>query len=81
LFCGNLYLWGNISNYVVSHYHYLGDKEATLKHATLVLPVAFTIQSLFNPLGAYLQKRISPKLILLIGGSIMSLGIFLASIS
>ena len=31
LFCGNLYLWGNIANYVISYFHYLGDEQATLK--------------------------------------------------
>ena len=43
LFCGNLYLWGNISNYVISHFHYLGDENANLKIAVAVLPFSFTV--------------------------------------
>jgi MFS family permease len=39
----------------------------------------FTTQSLINPLGPYLLKRLNPKIILLIGGTIMSVSIFLAS--
>ena len=49
LFCGNLYLWGNIANYVISYFHYPhkgmpnGDPNATLAIAVLVLPVTFSI--------------------------------------
>ena len=43
LFCGNLYLWGNISTYVVSYFHHLGDKDATLGFAVALLPLSFTI--------------------------------------
>ena len=48
LFCGNLYLWGNIQNYVISHYHYLEvdngeEKAATLSIGVLVLPLSFCI--------------------------------------
>ena len=43
LFCGNLYLWGNISTYVVSYFHHLGDKDATLSFAVALLPLSFTI--------------------------------------
>ena len=79
LVCGNLYLWGNISNYVISHFHYMGDKNANLKIAVAVLPFSFTVQSLIQPLGAYLQKRINPKIILLVGSSLMLISIQIAS--
>jgi hypothetical protein len=29
LVIGNLYLWGNITEYLVSYYHYKGDEKAT----------------------------------------------------
>ena len=42
LFCGNLYLWGNISIYVMSYLNKLeGNKDATLKSAVGILPVSF----------------------------------------
>ena len=79
IFCGNLYLWGNIINYVVSYYHFQGDKEANLSIASFVLPLSFLVQSSFMPLGAYLQKRFNPKLILILGSAIMISAIYFAS--
>jgi len=43
LFLGNLYLWGNISTYVVSYYHYNGNPGATEGIAIICLPLSFTI--------------------------------------
>jgi hypothetical protein len=43
LVIGNLYLWGNISEYVVSYFHHLGDSEASNTHAVIVLPLSFTL--------------------------------------
>lgn len=54
LFIGNLYLWGNISVYVVSYFHHLGDTEATLRRAVLCIPLSWAISCLMNPVGAYL---------------------------
>ena len=79
LFCGNLYLWGNISNYVVTYYHFLGDSGARLSFAVYILTISFTTQSIFTPLGPYLQKRWNPKLVLLLGASIMNLAVLGAS--
>ena len=39
LFNGNMYLWGNISVYVVSYFHHQGDHNATLKLAIGILPI------------------------------------------
>ena len=80
LFCGNMYLWGNVSNYVVSFFHFQGDQNATLSVAVIVLPLSFTVQTCFNPVGAFLQKKWSPKIILAIGVSIMSISILIASL-
>lgn len=55
LFCGNLYLWGNINTYVVSYFQIkFGDTQATSKIAQMVLPISFLMQKCCNPLGAYL---------------------------
>jgi len=70
---GNLYLWGNVTEYVISHFHYLGDEDSTPSRGAIVIPLSFTIQCIFNPLSAYLQKRYNPKLIML-GGSLIVLG-------
>ena len=82
LFIGNLYLWGNINHYVLSYYHHkFNDPGATETWAQLMLPITFLIQTCFNPVGAYLQKRWNVKVILLLGCSIMLGGIYLASIA
>lgn len=61
LFCGALYLWGNIATYVVSYFHYnidgrLGDPNATLKVAVAVMPIQVLMTNLINPVGAFLHK-------------------------
>jgi hypothetical protein len=43
LFCGNMYLWGNINNYVVTYFHYLGDDQATIANSVVVLPISFMV--------------------------------------
>ena len=84
LFCGNLYLWGNIQNYVVSYYHYnvnghQADPNSTLAIAVMVLPLSGTIQAFASPLGTYLLKKWHPKVIMLIGSSIMVFSVLIAS--
>ena len=54
LFCGNIYLWGNVSNYVVSYFHFeKHDPDATMKLAVLVIPLSMVAQAFGNPVGAY----------------------------
>ena len=80
LFCGNLYLWGNIQNYVVSYFHYnFHDNTATLKLAQIMFPITFTVQTFFNPIGAYLQKKYNPKLIIAFGASVMLGSIYICT--
>jgi OFA family oxalate/formate antiporter-like MFS transporter len=81
LFCGNMYLWGNVNSYVVTHFHYLGDKNATTANAVVVFPLMLTCQSLTNPIGAYLQKRYNPKVIISVGLSMMCCAILGAALS
>ena len=54
LFGGQMFLWGNISTYVVSYFYYKGDKNASLKSAQALIPLNLIFQSIFNPIGAYL---------------------------
>ena len=86
LFIGNIYLWGNIANYVISYFHYShegllkGDPNATLEMALMIIPLSFSTQACFNPIGAFLLKKIHIKVILLIGISIMISSVYIASI-
>ena len=86
LFCGCLYLWGNIEGYVVSHFHYgpagtegKGDTHVTPKSAAIVLPIMFWFQFPFNGVGAYLGQIYSPKLLISIGSVLMLGSIFISS--
>ena len=79
LFCGNLYLWGNIANYVVAYYHFKGDSRATLSISVAVLPISWTTQALVNPLGAALMKKMNPKWVMAMGSVIMCSSIMIAS--
>ena len=61
LFCGALYLWGNIASYMVSYFHYdidghIGDPNATLKSAVAVMPIQVLMASCTMPIGAFLHK-------------------------
>ena len=67
---GSVYLWGNISGYVVSYYHYKGDVNATLSMAVLLIPANYMVTGFLYPIGAKLQKRVNPKLIILVGYTI-----------
>jgi len=81
MFCGNLYLWGNISTYVVSYFRFKGDSSATMDNAFLVFPVSLTIMAVSNQYGAYLQKKLDPKCIVGIGHSLMIVSLLLATYS
>jgi hypothetical protein len=59
LVLGNAYLWGNISNYVISYFHYgngdsNGDPQATQSISFVVLPIILLVQPLFAPVSAIL---------------------------
>jgi len=51
---GNKFIWGNISDYTIAHFHYLGNKNATVKGASLVYPLVLLINNGNYPLGAFL---------------------------
>ena len=59
LVCGNVYLWGNIANYVISYFHFQGDQNASMKVAIVILPISWTMHALFNPVGAFLIKKVN----------------------
>ena len=54
LFAGNLYLWGNIHNYVLSYYHYKGQRNLTMKSGAIVLPLSICFENFSILLCTYL---------------------------
>ena len=79
-FNGCFYLWANISVYVLSYiYHF--DKEVD-QNAIFYVDVALVLlMTMGYQVGSYLLniKRINPKLIIFMGGTISLTGIFLST--
>lgn len=80
LFCGCLYLWGSIQNYVLSFYHNVEhDGAVTPEMVSLVLTLSIFSQSLTSYFGAWLYKRVHPRLVLTLGSTIMLAAMLAAS--
>jgi len=73
------WLWGNIGNYVISYFHFLGDKRATHRMGVAVIPVYMSFCDFTAPSSAFLMKRIHVKLIIALGAAFLLGGILLAS--
>ena len=85
---GMTYLWGNISPYVLSYYHYYGGKDGTGQHdidfsdAVYVIPLMPIVLMFMNPLGAFLLRSgANPKLMVFIGASIMVTALYALSLT
>ena len=78
---GNLYLWGNISTYVISYFHYQGDLDANSKRTVQVIPISMLFLHLGSPFGPYLAKRYDVKIILSLCSTVCCLSIYAASLS
>jgi MFS transporter, OFA family, oxalate/formate antiporter len=76
---GNIYLWGNISSYVISFYYNMGDKNATKEAATLVVPLSLLMINFGSPIGAYLMKKWHVKLVMLLANIVILVSILAAS--
>ena len=79
LFNGNQYLWGNIANYVVSYYHYLGDSSSTNKMGVIVLPISMIVSTIFYSLGSFMMKKFDIKNIMILSVILMLGSILLTS--
>lgn len=80
---GLTYLWGNISPYVLSYFHFYGGKDGTGQEdidfydAVYVVPMMAVVLMFMNPLGAYLfRSGINPKLLVSIGSLIMIVAVY-----
>ena len=78
---GNLYLWGNTGLYFISHFHYLGNDQATNPMIISVIPVSMCVISSVNPVGAYLMKRIHLKVLLIIASFILLSSLYIVSVT
>ena len=79
LFTGNIMSWGNIANYVISYYHYLGDKNATNKMGLSIMPIAMIVCTCFYSGGTYMMKWYNIKLIMIGLSAMMLLSVFVLS--
>ena len=69
-------MWGNIAPYVISYFYHFGGKDGEGQthlgpyDAVSVIPMITIMLALMNPIGAFLIKIVSPK-ILIAAGSIL----------
>ena len=83
---GCVFLWGNISPYVLSYYYHfgggegLGEKNIRMSDTVFVTPINLLVVMFTNPLGAYLSKRWNPKLLFAIGTTFAVIAALLASV-
>ena len=79
LFTGNIMLWGNIANYVISYFHYLGDKNATNKMGMSVLPIGLFVCNMFYTAGTFMMKKYNIKSVMIFVSTILLSSILMAS--
>ena len=79
MFTGNINLWGNVANYVISYFHYLGDKNATNEMGLSVLPVGLFVCNMFYGVGTYMMKKYNIKLVMVFLSVLMLSSILIAS--
>ena len=85
---GMTYLWGNISPYVLTYFHYYGDNDGTGQHdidfsdAVYVIPLMPIVLMVMNPIGAFLLRTCAnPRLMVLIGVIIMVTALYALSLT
>ena len=75
---GCMYLWGNISIYIVSYYHHM-DSSTTHGTAFYIFPLALICSNIFFYLGAHLAIAKDPRLPVALGFILIGGGPFLSS--
>lgn len=76
---GTCLLWGTISSYVVSYIYLQGDADVSFKKGVIILPFNLIFSGLMYPIGAFLQRRTNPKVVIGLGCSILLVAIYFAS--
>jgi hypothetical protein len=80
-FClGIVAMWGNIVIYITSKLRY-DSPNLTIKFALFVFPMTLAMGSLGMQLANRIKTRVSPRRLLLIGGSIFVSSLYLAQFS
>ena len=69
-----MYLWGNIAPYVISYFYHFGgtdgERNLSLQADTVtVIPLLTILLAVMNPVGAFLFKIASPRVLLAFGAS------------
>jgi len=74
---GTLYTWGNIQLYILSYMREVeGLESVRQKDAAFGFAALFTGQALFMPLGGIIERRYGPQASALLGGMVMSFGVW-----
>ena len=78
---GSLYLWGNVSPYVISYFYHKGDTYLKNNDGIIILSLYFFAECLFNPVGAYLVTKFNIKIVLTISAIFICLSTYAAKSS
>ena len=78
LYLGCFYLWGNISVYFTSYFHQF-DPSLTVETTYCFIPIEQVAHMSFNPVSAYLYKKIGPTACIILGASVGLIGQFASS--
>ena len=80
---GLTYLWGNISPYVLSYFHFFGgtdgsgEQDVDFYDAVYVVPMMAVLLMFMNPLGAFLfRSGVHPRILVSIGSLIMIIAVY-----
>ena len=80
---GLTYLWGNISPYVLSYFHFYGGEDGQGQQdidfydSVYVVPMMAIVLMFMNPLGAYLFRYgVSPRLLVSVGSITMVVAVY-----
>ena len=68
---GSLYTWSSISSYFASYLKHNGNPDLKLEDTFFLMPCIFLVQYCFMTIGVELGDKIGPRLISLIGVSII----------
>ena len=82
LACGSMYTWGNLISYVPPRLKYWDGvlpEGGGMPDASIVLPIIICAQMSGMPLGPLLEGRLGAQLTAVLGGAMMSAGVFFAS--
>ena len=68
---GSLYTWSNLNQYFASYLKHNGNPDLVPEDTAFLMPCIFLVQYCFMTIGVELGDKIGPRLISLIGVSII----------